>query len=165
MRALNRSVVTSLTISANQKKRGILIRSISSSQMALDKGRVCVTGAAGFIGSTVVKLLLSKDFKVHGTVRDPLLVDESYDHLEKLDKASENLTVFKADLLDYSSLYSAIAGCNGVIHIASPVPSSTTTNPEATTLSFYKYLFSFSFYIYTDIDPKLIYDKLFSTRT
>ncbi|XP_038703162.1 cinnamoyl-CoA reductase 1-like [Tripterygium wilfordii] len=130
MRALNRSVVTSLTISANQKKRGILIRSISSSQMALDKGRVCVTGAAGFIGSTVVKLLLSKDFKVHGTVRDPLLVDESYDHLEKLDKASENLTVFKADLLDYSSLYSAIAGCNGVIHIASPVPSSTTTNPE-----------------------------------
>ncbi|XP_038714820.1 cinnamoyl-CoA reductase 1-like isoform X2 [Tripterygium wilfordii] len=97
--------------------------------MALEKGRICVTGSSGFLGSWVVKLLLSKDFKVHGTVRDPL-VDESYDHLEKFDKASENLKLFKADLLDYNSLYSAIEGCEGVIHIATNVPSSTTANPE-----------------------------------
>ena len=36
-----------------------------------EKGRVCVTGAGGFIGSWVVKLLLSKGYMVHGTVREP----------------------------------------------------------------------------------------------
>lgn len=36
-----------------------------------EKGRVCVTGAGGFIGSWVVKLLLSEGHTVHGTVRDP----------------------------------------------------------------------------------------------
>ena len=35
------------------------------------KGKVCVTGAGGFIGSWVVKLLLSRDYIVHGTVREP----------------------------------------------------------------------------------------------
>ena len=39
--------------------------------MALEKRRVCVTGAGGYLGSWVVKLLLSKDYLVHGTVRDP----------------------------------------------------------------------------------------------
>lgn len=39
--------------------------------MALDKGRLCVTGAGGFVGSWVVRLLLSKGYAVHGTVRDP----------------------------------------------------------------------------------------------
>ncbi|KAL5201572.1 hypothetical protein ABZP36_035926 [Zizania latifolia] len=35
--------------------------------------RVCVTGAGGFIGSWLVKLLLSRGYAVHGTVRDPAL--------------------------------------------------------------------------------------------
>ncbi|XP_038703170.1 cinnamoyl-CoA reductase 1-like isoform X2 [Tripterygium wilfordii] len=100
--------------------------------MAMEKGRVCVTGAGGFLGSWVVKLLLSKDFIVHGTVRDPL--DERHAQLKKLDKASENLKLFKADLLDYSSLYSAIVGCDGVFHVASPVPSFPSSNPEVEVL-------------------------------
>lgn len=33
--------------------------------------RVCVTGAGGFLGSWLVKLLLSDGCFVHGTVRDP----------------------------------------------------------------------------------------------
>ncbi|KAK9270387.1 hypothetical protein L1049_025966 [Liquidambar formosana] len=93
-----------------------------------EKGRVCVTGAGGYLGSWVVKLLLSKGYTVHGTVREPR--DEKYAHLNKLEKASENLMLFKADLLDYNSLYAAFAGCNGVFHVASPVPSSTVPNPE-----------------------------------
>ncbi|KAG5542625.1 hypothetical protein RHGRI_022224 [Rhododendron griersonianum] len=42
-------------------------------------------------------------------------------HLKKLEKASENLHLFKADLFDYEGLYAAIAGCTGVLHVASPV--------------------------------------------
>jgi hypothetical protein len=33
--------------------------------------RVCVTGAGGFIASWLVKLLLSRGYTVHATVRDP----------------------------------------------------------------------------------------------
>lgn len=61
--------------------------------------------------------------------------DDKYAHLYKLDKASENLKLFTADLLDYNSMYSAIAGCTGVFHVACPVPSTTVSNPEARTLS------------------------------
>jgi len=32
---------------------------------------VCVTGAGGFVASWLVKLLLSKGYNVHGTVRQP----------------------------------------------------------------------------------------------
>ncbi|XP_034905453.1 cinnamoyl-CoA reductase 1 [Populus alba] len=96
--------------------------------MAGEKGRVCVTGAGGFLGSWLLKVLLSKNYLVHGTVRDP--ADEKYAHSKTIGKASENLKLFKADLLDYNSLCSAIKGCEGVFHVASPVPSTTVPNPE-----------------------------------
>ncbi|OWM85988.1 hypothetical protein CDL15_Pgr012238 [Punica granatum] len=88
-------------------------------EMEMEKKRVCVTGAGGFVASWIVKLLLSKGYIVHGTVRDP--GEEKYAHLNKLERASYNLKLFKADLLDYGSLVSAIAGCTGVIHVACPV--------------------------------------------
>ncbi|XP_058220495.1 cinnamoyl-CoA reductase 1-like [Rhododendron vialii] len=93
-----------------------------------DKGKVCVTGAGGYVASWLVKLLLSKGYTVHGTLRDPQ--NEKNAHLMKLEKASENLKLFKVDLLDYNSLSAAIAGCNGVFHVASPVPSSSVPDPE-----------------------------------
>lgn len=95
-----------------------------------EKGRrvVCVTGAGGYVASWLVKLLLSKGYHVHGTVREP--TDEKNAYLYKLEKASENLKLFKADLLDYNSLYKAIEGCTGVFHVASPVPPSAVSNPE-----------------------------------
>ncbi|EOA27557.1 hypothetical protein CARUB_v10023695mg [Capsella rubella] len=95
---------------------------------AVQRGKVCVTGAGGFLGSWVVDLLLSKDYFVHGTVRDP--DNEKYAHLKKLEKAGDKLKLFKADLLDYGSLQSAIAGCTGVFHVACPVPPSSVPNPE-----------------------------------
>lgn len=40
--------------------------------MPSDSGRVvCVTGAAGYIASWIVKLLLEKGYTVRGTVRNP----------------------------------------------------------------------------------------------
>ncbi|PKI35765.1 hypothetical protein CRG98_043923 [Punica granatum] len=94
----------------------------------MEKKRVCVTGAGGFVASWVVKLLLSNGYIVHGTVRK--LGDQKYAHLNKLERAPANLKLFKADLLDYDSLRLAIAGCAGVIHVACPVPASALTNPE-----------------------------------
>ncbi|KAL0906329.1 hypothetical protein M5K25_024814 [Dendrobium thyrsiflorum] len=94
--------------------------------------RVCVTGAGGFIASWLVKLLLSKGYKVHGTVRDPS--SEKNAHLRKMDKATENLQLFKADLLDYNAIEAAILGCEGVFHVASPVILSGISNPEVVEL-------------------------------
>ncbi|KAF3962162.1 hypothetical protein CMV_013287 [Castanea mollissima] len=93
------------------------------------KQRVCVTGAGGYLASWVIKILLSKGYMVHGTVRDP--GDMKNAHLKKLENAAEKLQIFKADLLDYEGLCSAIDGCTGVFHVACPVPTrSNVPNPE-----------------------------------
>ncbi|PPR94922.1 hypothetical protein GOBAR_AA25754 [Gossypium barbadense] len=86
--------------------------------MAQVTGKVCVTGAGGYLGSWVVKHLLSNNYTVHGTVRQP--GDAKYAHLNQFERASHNLQLFKADVLDYDSLCSAITGCTGVFHVASP---------------------------------------------
>ncbi|KAM7252947.1 hypothetical protein ACFE04_025565 [Oxalis oulophora] len=99
------------------------------------KGKIVgVTGAGGYLASWVVKLLLSKDYFVHGTVRDPC--DEKKNgHLNNLDdKSSHNLKLFKADLLDYSSLLQAFTSCDAVFHVASPVPSIVVPNPQVEVL-------------------------------
>ncbi|KAG2607312.1 cinnamoyl-CoA reductase 1-like isoform X2 [Panicum virgatum] len=90
---------------------------------------VCVTGAGGFIASWLVKVLLSRGYySVRGTVRDPGASKNA--HLKALDGAGERLQLLKADLLDYNSVASAVAGCEGVFHVASPVPFGRSSNPE-----------------------------------
>jgi len=51
-------------------------------------------------------------------------------HLKALDDAGERLQLLKADLLDYNNVASAVSGCEGVFHVASPVPSGRSFNPE-----------------------------------
>ncbi|CAH9114350.1 unnamed protein product [Cuscuta europaea] len=91
---------------------------------------VCVTGAGGYVASWLVKLLLSKGYTVHGTVRGDAAGDVvKYGHLKKLEGAASSMSgeegklkLMKADLLDYESLVGAVAGCAAVFHVASPVP-------------------------------------------
>lgn len=52
-----------------------------------------------------------------------------------LDGAGERLRLFKADLLDYASVAAAVAGCQGVFHVASPVPAVNPINPDVLTPS------------------------------
>jgi hypothetical protein len=60
----------------------------------------------------------------------PRAGDAKNAHLTALDGAGERLRLFKADLLDYGSMVAAIAGCDGVFHVACPVLASAITNPE-----------------------------------
>ncbi|CAD6336242.1 unnamed protein product [Miscanthus lutarioriparius] len=95
---------------------------------------VCVTGAGGFVASWLVERLLAGGrYVVHGTVRDP--GDAKNAHLPGLDGAAERLRLFKADLLDYGSVAAAIAGCDGVFHVACPVPDYALTDPEGELLA------------------------------
>ncbi|KAJ1290214.1 hypothetical protein BS78_02G226200 [Paspalum vaginatum] len=94
--------------------------------------RLCVTGGGGYIASWLVKLLLSRGYAVHATVRDPS--DPKNAHLRQLDGAPDRLFLFKADVLDRDALAAAAAGCEGVFHVASPVPADKVVDPEAEVL-------------------------------
>ncbi|KAJ4795339.1 Phenylacetaldehyde reductase [Rhynchospora pubera] len=81
---------------------------------------VCVTGGSGYIASWLVKLLLQRGYTVRASVRDPSDPKKT-DHLRALEGASERLDLFKANLLEEGAFDTAIAGCVGVFHTASPV--------------------------------------------
>ena len=81
---------------------------------------VLVTGASGYIGSWIVRCLLEAGRTVHGTVRNPQK-PSGLEHLHKLsDDHPGRLRLFKADLLDTGSFDEAMAGCELVMHTASP---------------------------------------------
>jgi dihydroflavonol-4-reductase len=81
--------------------------------------RVAVTGATGFIGSEVVKVLLDRGYMVHGTVRDPEN-EAKVAPLLNLEGASDRLELVRADLLTGDGFASAFEGCDVVMHVASP---------------------------------------------
>ncbi|KAK9284769.1 hypothetical protein L1049_023946 [Liquidambar formosana] len=81
---------------------------------------VCVTGAAGFIGSWLVMRLLDKGYVVRATVRDPGNM-KKVKHLLELPNADANLTLWKADLGEDGSFDEAIKGCSAVFHVATPM--------------------------------------------
>ncbi|KAL7181282.1 hypothetical protein ACSBR1_040205 [Camellia fascicularis] len=94
------------------------------------KGRVCVTGASGFIASWLIKRLLLSGYRVIGTVRDPGN-NEKLGHLWRLAGAKERLELVRADLMEEGSFDDAIMGCHGVFHIASPVLGQPSSDPKA----------------------------------
>ncbi|KAK3125607.1 hypothetical protein QOZ80_7BG0607280 [Eleusine coracana subsp. coracana] len=79
----------------------------------------CVTGAAGYIGSWLVKKLLGRGCVVHATVRN--LGDEKIELLRAFPGAAERLRLFEADLYDAVAFEHAIAGCEFVFLVAAPM--------------------------------------------
>lgn len=87
----------------------------------MSQTKVCVTGAAGYIGSWIVKQLLDKGYIVHATVRNPK--DPKNAHLNKntmSPNSTGELKIFAADLEQPESFDLALQDCNILIHSASP---------------------------------------------
>jgi len=89
---------------------------------------VCVTGASGFIAGQTIRELLASGFKVIGTVRGGV-DDSQYAYLKQLPGAVERLELLPGDLTQPGSFDTAIAGCDYVIHAASPYLLETK-NPQ-----------------------------------
>lgn len=81
---------------------------------------VLVTGGTGYLASWIVKQLLDQGLEVRTTVRS-LAQKDKYAHLTALAVKSKGvLRFFEADLLRKGSFSEAMAGCELVIHTASP---------------------------------------------
>jgi nucleoside-diphosphate-sugar epimerase len=119
---------------------------------------VMVTGASGFIGSTLVRRLLDRGYNVHAGVLNPgqsaampwlfaLLrmrwschriapwrADDraETDHLLALAAGAGEgrLRIFRCDLFDGTALLDAARGCSGVFHLASPCILDAVSDPQ-----------------------------------
>ncbi|KAK9164849.1 hypothetical protein Scep_000040 [Stephania cephalantha] len=72
--------------------------------MGDEKETVCVTGAGGYQASWLVKLLLLRGYKVHGTVRDPAemigpAVEGTYNVLKACSKAKVKKVVMVSSVV------------------------------------------------------------------
>ena len=59
---------------------------------------ILVTGASGYVATSVIKHLLEEGFKVRGTVRS-ISNEEKTEPLRKLTNADKNLELVECDLL------------------------------------------------------------------
>lgn len=72
---------------------------------------ILITGGAGYCGSIIVPLLLSKGHKV--TVYDMMFFGKNH-----LPKENKNLSIIKGDIRDITSFKKALAGIEAVLHLA-----------------------------------------------
>src|SRR5262245_49309099 len=86
---------------------------------------VLVTGGSGFIGSHCILQLLAAGHEVRTTVRRRARADDVRAMLRVGGvEAGERLSFAEADLLSDGGWPAAVAGCEFVLHVASPFPET-----------------------------------------
>ena len=103
------------------------IDELNSVSLPSHAGPICVvTGATGFLGRSLVALLINKGFRVRGTVRN---LKEEAARIKELHSQFPALECFEADLLAEASFNKAFHDAEYIFHTAFP-PNLPSTDPQ-----------------------------------
>jgi nucleoside-diphosphate-sugar epimerase len=90
---------------------------------------VLVTGGTGFVAGWCIVALLQRGYHVRATVRDLAQEPAVRAAVASIAGATERLTFFAADLTADNGWDDAVAGCDYVLHVASPLGDAS--DPDA----------------------------------
>eukprot|EP01035_Chromulina_nebulosa_P035230 gene35230-47346_t len=91
---------------------------------------VLVTGVSGYIATWVAHLALKLGYRVRGTVRS-LKKENKIKHLRDLCPGSKHtIELVEADLSSDTGWDEAVAGCDYILHLASPFPFDLPTDRQ-----------------------------------
>jgi dihydroflavonol-4-reductase len=84
--------------------------------------KALLTGISGYIAMHCAKELLKRDYHINATVRNLDKVEDIKNALSALSLDVNKIQFFQADLLSDDNWEDAMAGCEYVMHVASPYP-------------------------------------------
>ena len=91
---------------------------------------VLVTGGSGFVGSHCLLQLLAAGHRARTTVRSLKREGDVRAMLKEGGAAADGLAFFAADLEQDAGWTEAVAGCDYVLHVASPFPPGVPTHED-----------------------------------
>ncbi len=91
---------------------------------------VLVTGASGYVGTQLIAALLRTGTTVRATVRSTAHADEVRAAVRRGDADDAGLEFAAADLTTDEGWPAALAGCEEVHHVASPIPAVQPEDPD-----------------------------------
>jgi nucleoside-diphosphate-sugar epimerase len=92
---------------------------------------VLVTGGTGFVGGWCIVALLERGYAVRTTVRDLSREPAVRAATAQGGAAGDRLSVFAADLTEDDGWDAAVAGCDYVLHVASPLGGAAPVDRNA----------------------------------
>src|SRR3954453_8044003 len=91
---------------------------------------VLVTGGSGFLGGWCVIELLRRGYAVRTTVRNLSREPDVRAAVASEVEAADRLAVLAADLTSDEAWPDVVAGCDYVLHVASPFPPKQPKDPD-----------------------------------
>ncbi len=94
------------------------------------RGLVLVTGGSGYIASFCIARLLDDGWRVRATLRSLAREAEVRAALARITKPADRLSFVAADLTSDAGWPDAVAGCDYVLHVASPLPTNEVKDDD-----------------------------------